>query len=60
VLVYHNGTGTMQMDHADAGPSGNSSRVFNLGDADQTFGERGSFMIQANGSAGWRSFAYTR
>lgn len=54
VLVYYSGTGTLTVENATAGPSGNSSRLFAPMEADFTLRERGSFFLQANGSAGWR------
>lgn len=59
VEVYFNGTGVLTVKHSTAGPSGNESRLFNLNNKDIYFSERGSFLAQGNGSAGWRTIGYS-
>jgi hypothetical protein len=55
-FCYYNGSGRMTIKHSTAGPSGNESRFFNPGNVDFSIGPRDSFMLQANGTAGWRTY----
>lgn len=56
VKVYFSGSGVHRMNHQGLGV-GNSANVFNPDNVNMFCSERGSFLLQANGSAGWRSFA---
>lgn len=53
VLLYFSGSGTHAVINQGLGV-GNEANIFNPGDVTQFIGPRGSYMIQANGTAGWR------
>jgi hypothetical protein len=53
IEMYFTGSGLHTVINRGLG-GGNEANIFNPGDSAQFFGPRGSYLIQANGAAGWR------
>jgi hypothetical protein len=59
VEVYFSGAGPHRVMNATAGGSGNESRIFLPNEENLDLTHRGSFVLQANGTAGWRTFGHS-
>lgn len=59
VRLYYSGSGTCVVLNSSAtGASGNESRLFNVEDAPVYLYPRQGMELQANGTAGWRTYPY--
>jgi hypothetical protein len=54
IQVYFTGSGVHSVINQGLGV-GNEANIFNPGEATAYYGPRGGFMLQANGTAGWRA-----
>lgn len=54
VLIYYNGTGSLEIERANPGPSGNESQIEVDGAANLILTQGQSALLQAQGTLGWR------